>query len=747
MVLPGVTRAARTPNPSAIQGPPALFRQAVTFISPGELRGPQWRTLIGGAPIVRACIQTQIMLITGLQWSIEGDDDEAAAYFTKLLENAGADDGGWEVFLSRVMKDTLEVPFGGAVEFGHFHDGVVAWVHHIDGATMVPSYNDRYPYAQVDPFGGLTRPIPFRREQIGRVRWQAQSNLRTYGWTITPCEDSLPAIQGLLRADRFWQTFLMDSPPAGILDIPGFDEQEAKDWLDSWKTMLAGIDALKVPILFGANRETGRSEAKFIRFATSPGETQMKELIKAYAEEVCAAFGMSLGDLGLFGQELRLAGATKLIELSKRQGLAKLMRAVKSMIDIDVLPDELEFKWSEVDLEDDLRKAQAREIGSRRIKNLVDGMVITPQLGKRVAIYEEIIPAEALEGWEEPEETEEAEVDVTDQELGEEAAPTGEGVAEDQEERAKEAIQAFPASSKWAKQMARAADRMTGPARRGATKKRLGQLIGVGLKAWGKARSLGDQKVRNAPSMTPDQLEDYTNQEVQRSAQDARRAIVKALERVDWWKSPDLSDDVAKILVGAYGEGATLQIGAIEDVRTRLGLPAARIGATTFQLTNKRVLELIAERAANLVRHIDDGSKTHITRAIMKGVREGIASPEIARGLLADSAHRSVVETFKGRSMSIVNTEINWAESHAALDEQVKMGLSKKLWESIPGIRCELCERNTMRGPIPVKDSFESVFGSTDAPPGHPGVCHCYITFDRSELKGLGDDPSYWWGD
>lgn len=729
MVLPGtVTRAARSPKPSAISGPPALFRQPVTFLNPRQLTGEQWRVLVGGAPIVRACIQTQIMLLTGLGWFIEGEDEEAKAYFTKLLENAGSDDGGWDVYLSRVIKDTLEVPFGGATEFGHFPDGVVAWLHHVDGATMVPTYSDRYPYAQVDPFGGLTKPVPFRREQIGRVRWQAQTDLRTYGWTITPCQDSLPAIQGLLRADKFWQSFLMDNPPAGILDIPGFDETEAKDWYASWQTMLAGIDALKVPILYGANREAGRSEAQFIKFASSPAETQMKEILKTYAEEVCASFGMTLGDLGLFGQELRLAGATKLIDLSKRQGLAKLQRATKSMIDIDVLPDGLEFKWQEIDLEDDLRKAQTKEIGSRRVKNLVDGQIISPQLGKRVAIVEELIPPDALEDWEEPE-TGEEEIEVTDEELGEEAAPTGEGVAEDQEERAKEDIQAFPSSSKWAKRMAAEAAKLLAKPRRGVTKKRIGELLDIGLKAWGEERSInGDRDI------------------LLRAAEDAKAAIERALNKASWWKSPNLTAEVAEVLAGAYSEGATSQIGAMEDVRSALGLPAAKIGQTTFNLTNEATLKLIAQRAANLVRHVDDGTKSYITRGVMKGVREGISSPEIARSLLVDSAYRSTVESFKGRTLSIVNTEINWAESQAAMDEQSKTGLKKKLWESIPGIRCEICERNTLKGAIPVEDSYESVFGDTDAPPAHPQVCHCFITFDRQELKGLGDDPSYWWG-
>src|SRR3990167_8923229 len=460
----------RSPTATAIREPPALLRQPVTFLTSGERgTGQHWRQLVGRAPVVRSCVQTLVMQITGLDWYISGEDKDEVAYFTKVLESV--DEGeGWETMISRVVNDQLVLPFGGAVEIGAFPDGVVAWANHLDAATMVPTYDRSFPFAQVDPWGGLTRPVSFRPEQVGRVRWQAQTDLRSYGWTITPAADALPAIQGLLRADRFWQAFLLDTPPAGILDLMDMTEEEATGWYSSWKTLLAGPHPFKVPILYGGGSDR-KNPATWLPFIRDPSAVMPKELIKGYAEYVTACFGMTLGDLGLFGQEMRLAGAVKLMDSTKRQGLAKIRRGIKTMIDMDILPDGIEFVWAEVDLEDDLRRSQSNYNRVRSLKEMKDANIIDEHEARAVAVHEGLLPEDIVDpdkvpGTEEDlGETTEEEVDVNDAELGSESEPTGEGL----EGRAAAPPRAFPENSPWARKMATVAQRLLSPAKRGLT--------------------------------------------------------------------------------------------------------------------------------------------------------------------------------------------------------------------------------------------------------------------------------------
>src|ERR1700682_6324516 len=136
------------PSPQSIRTPPYLQRQLFTPWTSSQFTAERWRNLVGSAPIVRSCVKTLVMLVTGLNWHLLGDDQDAVDYFTDILETA--DEGeGFEVHTSRVIDDLLTVPFGGAVEIGAYPDGLVAWLLHLDGATMVPTYDPNITYVPV----------------------------------------------------------------------------------------------------------------------------------------------------------------------------------------------------------------------------------------------------------------------------------------------------------------------------------------------------------------------------------------------------------------------------------------------------------------------------------------------------------------------------------------------------------------------------------------------------------------------
>ncbi|OGS01145.1 MAG: hypothetical protein A2V88_08675 [Elusimicrobia bacterium RBG_16_66_12] len=728
-------RAQAAPKAKGLREPAFLVRQPTIFWDSISLNAEQWRRLVGQAPVVRSCIQTLVMQITGLNWSIDSEDERLAQYFTDLLN--GAEDGaGFEDLVARVVEDTLTMPFGGAWEIGSYSDGTVAWLAHLDAALMKPTYRQDFPYAQIDPWVGALNMVLFRPDEVSRIKWQPQTSIRLYGWTKTPCMDCLPAIQGLLRSDRFWQTMMTDSPPAGVLDIPGFEETEARDWLEGWKTQLAGIDSLKVPVLYGSTRD---KQATFISFAQSATETQLPELVRRYAELVTAAFGMNIGDLGLFGQELRLAGATKLIELSKRQGLAHLLRRIKQRLNSDVLPDACEFKWEDVELEDTIRRESARKLGAERLAILADPMVgiITADEARRQAVEDGLLTIELDES---------APGSAGTAPTGDKAV-TSEGKPKGERERHRpfgpaprlrgtEAElpppRAFPTTSKAAREMGR----LVGPWLAGiaakATRARLGTLLDAGLAA---AKAAGGMTGATATVRA-------------RTPSPAEQAIEALLRNDEWWRAPDIADRVAAALDLAYREGLLEAAGDIQRDLAKAGLvKGAAVGVSVTEITDPAVLKALTERAYGIIRHVDIGTDFFIRREIMTGVQKGLGPRPIARNLLLDEVRRGVVETFRGRALSIVNTEVNWAATQATLKQQASVRLTKRVWRTLPSA-CDLCKRNAKRGPIGPTEHFESVFGPCDGPPSHPVVCRCWVTFDREELHAVaaGGQPQYYTG-
>lgn len=252
------------------------------------------------------------------------------------------------------------------------------------------------------------------------------------------------------------------------------------------------------------------------------------------------------------------------------------------------------------------------------------------------------------------------------------------------------------------------------------TKGRLSTLLAAGLKAAEKA---------GAERMV---LE--LRQAAEKEA--ARAAIEKLLANQSWWKAANISGRVAEVLNLAYTEGLLEAGSEIAKALEDAGITTApALATTTAVLESPKILALIAERGADLVKRVDDGTKFHLTQKIMAGVEQGISSPDIARDLLVNDVRRGIIETFRGRALSIVNTEINWAETQGTLRQHGEVGLTTKRWIAIPGIACDICQGNMDEGVVPADFIYEDVFDSgCTGPPAHPNICHCYITFDRQEL-------------
>lgn len=100
------------------------------------------------------------------------------------------------------------------------------------------------------------------------------------------------------------------------------------------------------------------------------------------------------------------------------------------------------------------------------------------------------------------------------------------------------------------------------------------------------------------------------------------------------------------------------------------------------------------------------------------------------------------------RTNSIVNTEINRAESMGRLGQWSEMGLTQKQWRHTGADdACHICRGNQDLGLVPMDYVYSDSFGGTLGPPGHPGVCHCHIEFSEDELLERAGDLRVWSGE
>lgn len=206
----------------------------------------------------------------------------------------------------------------------------------------------------------------------------------------------------------------------------------------------------------------------------------------------------------------------------------------------------------------------------------------------------------------------------------------------------------------------------------------------------------------------------------------------------------------------AYEDGLQGGFGLVQRRAFDRGLTdQPEVVGVDWKLIDPHTLREIQDKAATLVTRVSDGTKYYLREAILRGVKDGLASPDIADKIKAGEGLADILgsgrfkyvlryteEALRGMSIeridSIVNTEINRAETDGRLAQWAHMGLKKKRWKHTgPADQCQYCLGNERKGFIGMDEMFDSVWGpaTIQGPPAHPSVCHCHIEFDEDEME------------
>jgi hypothetical protein len=234
---------------------------------------------------------------------------------------------------------------------------------------------------------------------------------------------------------------------------------------------------------------------------------------------------------------------------------------------------------------------------------------------------------------------------------------------------------------------------------------------------------------------------------------------------------------IVDLYVASYERGIALQADRILRALYEEGIGTRPdIVGINFNLRNRKTIAQLRERAAEMVRRVDEGTKTFLQRMIVSGVRQGLSSPDIARAMregavaedilkmdgftseVIDTVLRGLTDMSEFRTESITNTEIARAENSGLLGQLEKSGLTQKAWRHFgpEGISpsgnlhpCEICSANEALGFVPLDYMFETVFEPAATPPAHPSVDHCGIVFSEEELfeKVASGEYEPWTGD
>lgn len=388
-----IPQMSRNKGEKNVQDDPLYFSRILpAWQQPEWYSGEMWRAIVAQQPIAKICRDTMISNMVALNWCIEPRDsnlrDELKPeidYYTKFFEYDGQFD--YTERTEMILQDYFDLPFGGAFELGREGDnqeGRLIWVEPLDGATLFPTLNYDYPVGQQISI----QTVYFPYHAINRMYMSPRNEFRRRGWGTCPPEKIFLALSLLNRGDVYYANLLLDTPQVGILDLQDMSKESAAKWVESWKTLLSGIDPFKIPVLYEHEKP-----AQFIPFGRSPTELMFDTAIGKYASIVTAGYGMTLSDIGVptggNGGDT-LAGSIRQERHTRKTGYA-LTKKKLNYFNNRMLPPELVFKFIDIDDELSVAMGRARLANATAIQLLVQQRVLTPNEGRMQLISDGLI--------------------------------------------------------------------------------------------------------------------------------------------------------------------------------------------------------------------------------------------------------------------------------------------------------------------------------------------------------------------
>jgi hypothetical protein len=792
------------PKPKSLQIPPFLRRYLPDFLTPMWVEANRWRNVVRNEPTAIICRDRLIVYAQALPWDITARDikqskkveDDIRYYKNFVL-------GDFDTILDLLWQDALDLPVGGNIELVRWPSNILPTIERdgetfrvtqpnpkghifklvpIDGATIVPTHDPEFPVMQRLQ-GDIGNAVYFGQNEIGRVVLTPRPEIRIRGYGMPPPQRIYIAISLLYYGNQYYARLLLDTPEAGILDLLDMSQQDAEDWVSSYQNLLQGVDPQKIGVLYQHTQA-----AKWIPFGRPPSEMSYDNVTLKQQRVVAAGYWLTLADIGLEPSGKTLGGEIRRQRESRQTGFGMIREKTKNFMNNEVLPPYLEFAWIEKDDEAMAATGRARLLNAQALKAMVEGGLIQAEDGQAQLKKDGLLTVDLQP---KPKETAPpaapaptkngalpaGDEDQTDSEL-KRVPPSAGGRGEaGQTTRAvlgDPAISAVePGSSNFDRLglvFKKAFDEML---------KRMGdiqlrRLIRAALKAQFPIASKAIINLSEADRQqwAEERFEAWFDEipQVQKVDKLVLEDLEKLLEDDRWWElPPEIVAQVLEVLVLAFSEGATVAAEMVQQFLYEEGLVnSPDLIGFNFDLKNPVTINRLNTDAATMVRRVNDGTKFYLKRIITAGVDEGISSQEIALRIqegqsldtilkeselvakVTNRARQEIEGLSAKRIESIVNTEIARAEGEGRLAQWTKQGLTKKQWtHSGSDTPCPVCISNIEQGLVPMSHKFNSVFGEATVltSPGHPGVCHCSLTFSEDELIAKAGELNAWNGD
>lgn len=343
-----------------------------------------WREVVNSQPVALLCREKIVSTLASMEWRIEPKDPTERQelrlkirHYTDLLQANKEQNTDFVDFVTHVVEDGLDLPFGSGVELireGDRPSGRVVDYVLLDGATLYPTNNRDYPVVQRVP--GYTDFVVFPRHAINRYNFGLRREIIWKGWAFPPPQKIYVAIQMISKGDNYYWKFLIDTPEVGLLDLMDMSKDTAESWIESFRSLMTGIDPYKIPVLYEHDKPVN-----YLPFNRSPQDIMFDKAISRYDALTAGGYGLSLSSIGFSsvssGGET-LAGSIRQERNDRSRGIGLSKRKFVMFVN-RMLPPSLEFQWVDPDDEQQVARGRAKLSISTAANNWISSRIISPK--------------------------------------------------------------------------------------------------------------------------------------------------------------------------------------------------------------------------------------------------------------------------------------------------------------------------------------------------------------------------------
>lgn len=681
--------------------------------APAFVDAEKWRRVVRSLPAAIDCREVLISRVAATPWRVlakessdqrryQGECDQ----YTEIFNNWNGDtfDNG----LSRMWQDALDLPIGGNIETVRWPDGRLHSIWNIDGATLTATGNPKMPLFQRLPGIPDSPTIYLSDQQVRRVGMTPRPEFNRGGWFMAPPERIYLAIEMLYRGDRYYFNLLIDVPPAGLLSLGDMSEKSAKDWVASFRQLMTGLSAFKIPVLY----EIKERDPKWIPFNRPPTEIMFDTIEERYLQFLCAGYGITPMDIGV-GKDRTLAGTIRQDRASRQTGFAFVREQTVQLFQ-SLLPPYLKFQFEEKDEETLIQLGRARLANMQAFRHAVEAGYMKPE-DVQNQLHADALVTVDFTGLPEPKEPIRVSAQPTSTDVLQSNKPVGQGGR--------------------------------------------GEITKAVPRQWSEFEDVIAQELEDIERAADD---DELRRFIKSRAKG--KDLAKELDKRSWWKTAASVATIALVLGKAFSEGWRQSANALQGALFNEGLRPDPNIASTFNFSSTGLMARMEEYAARMVRNVDDGTRFYLNRIITSAVKDGLTIPEIADrikagegidSLLSDAKFLdSMVQKVQGdlaemtptRIRSIAEYEVRHAMNWAWYETLTRSGLTQKKWTHVGSDEpCAICKSNEALGFVPMDYMYPTEFEESPHPLAHPW-CHCGLTFDMNELMSKAATINIWTG-